>query len=95
LIGVLGVLAMLLSSVPTAVHAQEPAVSLMLRASYFYDLEVDPLGGPVPVSTAKEGQPKKRLSRGARIAIGVTVPIVVLGAAVGITAAVVSTNYEY
>jgi hypothetical protein len=34
------------------------------------------------------------LSRGARIAIGVTVPLVALGAGVGIAAAVFSKNFE-
>ena len=61
---------------------------LMLRVSYYYDVDVDPLGAqPTREPATEAGQPKKRLSRGARIAIGVTVPIVVLGAAVGIAAA--------
>ena len=60
---------------------------LMLRASYCY-VDVDPLGAqPTGEPATEAGQPKKRLSRGARIAIGVTVPIVVLGAGVGIAAA--------
>jgi hypothetical protein len=97
---------------------------LMLRASYFYDVGADPLGGPPhasgptpwvgfalalawvssplsvgaqpveedslsswqseePTTVTEEGQPRKRLSKRARIAIGVTVPIVVVGVAVG------------
>ncbi len=124
------------SSAALGIHAMAHAPpQLILRASYVYDIDVDPLGGPPhasgaptlvrfalalasvtsplsvgaqagaedslsswqseePVPVTEEGQPK-RLSRGARIAIGVTVPIVVLGAGVGITAAVVSHNYEY
>jgi hypothetical protein len=121
----------------STIHAKSQAPpQLMLRASYFCDLGVDPLGGPPdpsgpasvvgfalalasvtsplsvgakpvqedslsswqseePVTVTEEAQPKKGLSRGARIAIGITVPIVALGAAAGITAAVVSTNYEH
>ena len=61
---------------------------LMLQARYYYDVDVDPLGAqPTGEPATEAGQPKKRLSRGARIAIGVTVPIVVLGAGVGIAAA--------
>ena len=70
------------------VRAQNTALPLlMLRASYYY-VDVDPLGAqPTREPATEAGQPKKRLSRGARIAIGVTVPIVVLGAGVGIAAA--------
>ena len=70
------------------VHAQNTALPLlMLRASYYY-VDVDPLGAqPTREPATEAGQPRKRLSRGARIAIGVTVPIVVLGAGVGIAAA--------
>jgi hypothetical protein len=107
------------------VHAISHAPpQLMLRASYFYDVGPDPLGGPPhangptplvgfalalawvtsplsvgaqpveedslsswqseePTTVTEEGQPRKRLSKRARIAIGVTVPIVVVGVGVG------------
>jgi len=87
LIVALCALGMLQASVALRAHAQEP-VLLMLRASYYYDVDVDPLGAqPTREPATEAGQPKKRLSRGARIAIGITVPIVVLGAGVGIAAA--------
>ena len=111
-----------------ALHASSHAPpQLMLRASYFYDVGVEPSGAPPlvgfallwvisplsvgaqtveedslsswqseePTTVTEEGQPTKRLSRRARIAIGVTVPIVILGSAAGITTAVVSNNYQY
>ena len=68
-----------------AIHAQNRLPPpLMLRASYYYQIDVDPLSGPAPAATTEEREPTKRLSRRARIAIGVTVPIVVVGVGVGV-----------
>jgi hypothetical protein len=94
LIGLICVLAVSMVSVAQPARAQETLPpQLMLRPSYFY-VDVDPVSARPTLEPAEEERPPSLgLSRGARIAIGVTVPIVALGVGVGIAAAVVSKNF--
>ena len=87
------------NSAALAIHGKSHApLQLMLRASYFYDIGVDPLSGapvpsePSPAST-EEGQ-SKGMSRKGKIAVGVVVPLAAVAIGLGIGAAVVLSNWE-
>ena len=82
-------------SAALAIHGKSHApLQLMLRTTYFYDIDVDPLSGaPTTVAPAEKSQ-GKGLSRGGKIAVGIIVPLAVVGIGVGIGAAVSIRNSD-
>ena len=72
-------------SAALAIHGKSHApLQLMLRTTYFYDIDVDPLsGGPTTVAPT-EASRGEGLTKGGNIAMGVLSPLAVVGRGVGI-----------
>ena len=72
-------------SAARAIHGKSHApLQLMLRTTYFYDIDVDPLsGGPTTVAPT-EASRGEGLTKGGKIAMGVLIPLAVVGIGVGI-----------
>ena len=92
---VLGVLVMSVASVAAPAHAQEAAMPLLLRASYFDDLGVDPLGAQ-PAAPSEEPAVSSRPEELERRIAGARSALVAGGvlAAGGIALIVAGATYE-
>ena len=82
-------------SAALAIHGKSHApLQLMLRTTYFYDIDVDPLsGGPTTVAPT-EASRQGGMTKGGKIAMGVLIPLLVVGIGVGIGAAVSIRNMD-
>jgi hypothetical protein len=76
------------SDAKSAQPQNEPALQIELDSS---GVEMTPTAPP----TAEESQPKKRLSRQARVAIGVTVSVVIVGVGVGMGVVMAKLNRSF
>jgi hypothetical protein len=82
-------------SAALGIHGKSHApLQLMLRTTYFYDIGVDPLSGAPTTAAPTEVSRQGGMTRGGKIAMGVLIPVLVVGIGVGIGATVSIRNMD-